>query len=505
MQIFKSFVDQALVIWRDSTGAARVGIVLLAAICMGAITGVGIWSSQPSYELVQGVELSDMPAAAAAFEKAKIEYKYEDDFLLVDKRKSAEARKALVEGGIINGQNDVELWSSLDTPDQIRQISKNNLESQIANSLMRMESIDDAKVTLSIPKDVRFSRKTHTPTAAVSLTISKVVEFDHMQAVAVADMVASSVLGMQPDNVVITDQYATNYETDGSFGHLSTQVRHRSSEEFQLMAKAQDLLFTSLGVGNAKVKISTVYEFPDSVIEEKEIDAENGVTVKEDSFSKTKKSNEPSALGVTGSNANNGSIAPPTSIGVTEDKEEKILIEKQFPQKTTTSKHNTPSLKTMTTSVIINSKDLPVDENNVVLPEVKAQYESMVKSAIGFDESRGDQFALNFVKFAESTTESAVVAAPIPWENIHQVLKNISLGFAGLIALLVGLMAFKKLTPVPTVTDPVPAGRASQIGQLSELVKQNPEVFSQIIAAWSNADPLVDEQDKSRKQPLQAA
>ena len=52
MQTLKSFLNQALLIWRDSTGAGRVGIALLLTICVGGIISVGIWSAQPNYVLL---------------------------------------------------------------------------------------------------------------------------------------------------------------------------------------------------------------------------------------------------------------------------------------------------------------------------------------------------------------------------------------------------------------------------------------------------------------------
>ncbi len=52
MQTLKSYLDQSLLVWKDSTAAARFGIILLLLICFGAIVGVGIWSAQPQYVAV---------------------------------------------------------------------------------------------------------------------------------------------------------------------------------------------------------------------------------------------------------------------------------------------------------------------------------------------------------------------------------------------------------------------------------------------------------------------
>ena len=63
MQTLKSFLNQSLLIWRDSTGAGRVGIALLLAICLGGIISVGIWSAQPNY-VVLARDIDDPGQAA---------------------------------------------------------------------------------------------------------------------------------------------------------------------------------------------------------------------------------------------------------------------------------------------------------------------------------------------------------------------------------------------------------------------------------------------------------
>ena len=75
MQTLKSFLDQSLLIWKDSTAAARFGIGLLTLICVGAVIGVGIWSSQPYYiVLASDLEPSQASKVIDALEAGNISY-----------------------------------------------------------------------------------------------------------------------------------------------------------------------------------------------------------------------------------------------------------------------------------------------------------------------------------------------------------------------------------------------------------------------------------------------
>ena len=95
MKTIKPYIDALLKIWQDSSPAARVGILLLTALCIVAIGGVGYWSVQPSYVvLVSELESDKLDKVIDALDKAGIEYKLTGagGNLLVDKRDYANAR-----------------------------------------------------------------------------------------------------------------------------------------------------------------------------------------------------------------------------------------------------------------------------------------------------------------------------------------------------------------------------------------------------------------------------
>jgi flagellar biosynthesis/type III secretory pathway M-ring protein FliF/YscJ len=89
MQTLKSFLDQSLLIWKDSTAAARFGLAILLVICIGGITGVGVWSTQPNYVILAS-DLAPEQAGKAidALDTAGIAYQVKGtgSIILVDSR-----------------------------------------------------------------------------------------------------------------------------------------------------------------------------------------------------------------------------------------------------------------------------------------------------------------------------------------------------------------------------------------------------------------------------------
>ena len=65
-----------------------------------------------------------------------------------------------------------------------------------------------------------------------------------------------------------------------------------------------------------------------------------------------------------------------------------------------------------------------------------------------------------------------------------------SLGIAAITALIIGFLVLGKIKPAPPTTEntgPIDSDRNQSISKLSDLVKNNPEVFSQIVEAWAGS------------------
>ena len=78
------------------------------------------------------------------------------------------------------------------------------LEGQIANTIESIEGVDSAEVQLVLPKDQLFQDQASQATAAVM--VSAPMGLDASTVRGIAHQVASSVQGLDPEDVTITDQ-----------------------------------------------------------------------------------------------------------------------------------------------------------------------------------------------------------------------------------------------------------------------------------------------------------
>ena len=499
MQTLKSFLDQSLLIWKDSTAAARFGIGLLLVLCVGAILGVGIWSYQPHY-VVLASELAPDKAAKVidALDSADIAYqvKGSGSIILVDNRQWSRAQIAAGKLGIGETGSDMEDVTPWMDPLNQQNIFRRNLERKLEDSIARFKSIESADVHLSIPEKQAFIRQSSDPSAAVMIEVAAGTRFGEAQASAIASLVANAVAGLSTHHVSITDSAGTEYATDASLGRLSKQEEYRMTRERELSQKAERILTRFLGFGNASVAVTTDYNFPEGTTTTTEFDPEKRVVVDETIKSSTSTGQDSLAAGTAGtaSNVTGNAVSnsgKKTVVSKTEDLTSKYEVSKTQ----RTESVNTPVLNMMTVSVLVNSKSVE-DEAQIIPAQMREQVEALVRQAVGLREGK-DQITVEFFEFVDPLPLADPVSAPMPWDQINLVLKNLSLGIAAIVALFIAMKVLKKIQP-ELATVPEGGSKSDQVDQLGDLVMQNPEVFAKIIAAWSNQTGEADESEASK-------
>ncbi|MDG2183005.1 MAG: hypothetical protein P8L78_15050, partial [Mariniblastus sp.] len=149
-------------------------------------------------------------------------------------------------------------------------------------------------------------------------------------------------------------------------------------------------------------------------------------------------------------------------------------------------------LNALSIAVTINKQDRDATQ----IAELKTTLESSIGTACGVRIGK-DQITVDFIDFVTEEPLDPVATSTIPWDQINEILKNISLGVAALVALFIAFRTFKKFQPDPIVTSEAAAAPTSQLTQLSELVKQNPEVFAKIIDSWASLETETETKEES--------
>lgn len=487
MQTLKSFLNQAMLIWTESTGAGRIGIALLLAISVGGIIGVGVWSSQPNYVVLAGDLAPDQASKMIdSLDSANISYqiKGSGSMLLVDRKDYSRAKIEAGKLGIQSTEDEMDSPSPWMDPNSQLEMYRRNRQKRLEKIIAGYEAVESAKVTLTIPPRQAFIRKTDSPSAAVQITIASKSKFGEADASAIASLVSSSVNGLTTDKVSITDTLGNVYETDSSMGRLTKQEEFRISRERELSQKAEHLLTKILGFGNASVAVTTDYDFSFGTKESLKVDSDDKALTKEEV--KNVKTEGPTLVaGGVAAATSSSEIGDPSRAEGTMSETEDLKNEYMVSQVKTMETNQTPVLKLMTVSVLVNQTKVQ-DENQTVPADIKTSIENLVSQAVGLRGAQ-DEITVEFFEFVEAMELEEEPVAAIPWDQINEILKNVSLGIAALVALFIGLKVLKSFRP-NQVESEAALDQTSQVNQLSDMVKDNPEIFSKIIATWSNLD-----------------
>lgn len=496
MQVLKTFLDQSIKVWQESTAAARFGIILLLLIGLTMIVGVGFWSAQPNYVALRDeLSHSESTQLMAALDQADIAYQIKGAgrMILVDKRDFEQASVLAGSRGIGSDTAVIEAASPWMDPLSQQNVLNRNLERQIAHSIKQFTNIESATVHLSIPERQPFLRQADAPSASVVLGIAKGHRFTESNASTIAQFVANAVPGLRPDQVVISDTSGKLYTSEQDSGQVTWQEEFRTQRERDLTHKAQSLLNNFLGIGNSQVVLTAEFAFPDGTTETVEFDPDKRVATREEVTNSTSTGqgvngagqtlNNPTGTAGVASNQSSGRQSDPSrSQG---HKSETINSEYMVSKTTRKEVVRTPVRERMTISVVVNSKKV-LNKSNEIPATVKASIEALVKQAVNFRDGV-DEFGLAFEEFVDAMPVMEPVPSAIPWEQIQTVLRNLSLGVAALVVLYFGRKVFKNLQPVSISTTSALSGeQGAKVSQLGDLVKQNPEVFAKILASWAN-------------------
>ncbi len=471
---------------------------------MVAIGGVGYWSIQPSYVvLVSESESEKVDKVIDALDKAGIEYQLSGagGNLLVDKRDYAKARLLARSNGVASAADQASgsLGGAFGSPTERRNLARLQKQQNLAATIKKMTIVDHADVHLNVPNKGPFERKTSAPSASVLLTLRPGERLSDQQASSIASFVAFAVEDLRPEAVQITDKDGRSYTIpDEQVHQISSQVEYVAEAERKLAKKAETQLLHFLGYGNASVQVNLDLTFTHGSKTTTSYDPDGKVPTEEDLVSETTSNADEPAVGSAGVASNLQTRRRGAGSTNIQSKTENIKTSYLVPKTEETEANSTPIRNFMTVSVLVNSDAEGVkSEDGSLLAGLDQKVTSIVKNAVGFKDD-ADTISVEFLPFPSAGLSLDPVAAPFDWSRLTSIIENASLAIAAGLAFLMGVLLLRRFRPMPEQETSsrgpqLDRERLESVNQLSSLIKDNPEVFTQIVRSWSGTEG----QDKS--------
>ena len=395
--------------------AALVGVAAgVAAVLVALMLRVG---EAPTALLYSNLDLREAAEVTAALDQAGITYEARGDgsTILVNRDDVGTARLMLAEQGLVtSGSVGYELFDAQSalgqTEFQQNMNRKRAIEGEIARTLMSMRGVNSARVLIALPERQLFQAEAAPVTASVSVdTGGREMTSEEVQAI--QQLVSTAVTGLRPDRVTIVDGnnrlLAAGGEGEGFTAAAASE--RRTEIETRLQATLLNLVEGVVGPGAARVQVTADIDESRQTVQAQEFDPD-GQVVRSTSSQQSNSSD---------SQGTNGGV-----VGVEEQlpEGEQDAAAAQGPTSSSDETGETTNYEisnTVTTTVrepgTIQRLSVAVAVDGVVTPaaggegeptyaprseEDMQRIQQLVRSAMGFNESRGDQVEVVNVRFA---------------------------------------------------------------------------------------------------------
>ncbi len=359
------------------------------------------------------------------------------------------AQQGLPSGGSIVGYEIFDRSETMGTSSFVMNINMMRaLEGELARTISSLTQVESARVNLVIPRQELFSRDKQEPTASVVVKLRGVSELTKEQIGSITHLVAAAVPGLKPSKVTLVDSRGrmlsggSGDDNDASTA-ASNAEEQKVTYENRLKNTLETLIEKSVGIGKVKVTVSADIDF-DRVVTNSETYDPNGQVArsvqsgeeKEESSEKEGKENTSVANNLPGTQASQGANGSNRLIDKTDETTNYEISKTVENHVKETGKINKLSVAVLVDGNYTEDKD----GKQTYTPrsdDERKQIDTLVKSAIGYDEKRGDKVDVVNMRFMAIADNSASLS-PLEWlkQDLHSIVQTVVFGGVAVLVIL---------------------------------------------------------------------
>ncbi|GAB4393671.1 MAG: flagellar basal-body MS-ring/collar protein FliF [Kiloniellaceae bacterium] len=445
-------------------GPARLG--MMAAVSAGIIAFFIYLTSRlasPDMALLYGdLDTQDSGQIIARLEQMNVPYQLTEEGgkIFVPQDQVGRTRVVMAEEGLPSGGSiGYEIFDrseGLGTTNFVQNINHvRALEGELARTIRSVSSVKQARVHLVLPRRELFSRDRQDPSASIVLMLGGSRTLDRQQVSSIQHLVAAAVPGLKPTMVSIIDDKGNLLARGTEEGDLS-QTATRSEEmrvgyESRLVRTIEELLARSLGPGNVRAQVSAEMDF-DRVTENAEIFDPDGQVVRSTQVVEEQASNQDGApAGVTVGNNLPDALPELDGAGGSQSSTSRTeeTVNYEITKTVKTHIREAGMVRRLSVAVMVNGKTVQDAEGNPTYEPRSAEemekITALVRSAVGYDEARGDTIEVVEMPFVEVATGDGVIDDGLFGLTKADLMRIAELLVLGVVAVLVLLLVVRPL------------------------------------------------------------
>src|ERR1700712_2374367 len=487
-------------------------------------------STEDSSSIIKDLEREAIP----------FELRNEGAVIMVPKDKVTRLRMKLAESNLPKGGGvGYEIFDKSDALGTTSFVQNINhlraLEGELARTIRAIDRIQAARVHLVLPERPLFSRETPEPSGSIVVRVRGALEPQQIRAI--RHLVASAVNGLKPQRVSIVDE-AGQLLADGASGDADNAIgdERRVGFEKRMRNQIEAIVSSVVGMGRARVQLSADFDYNKVTQTSDRFDPE-GRVLRSSQTREESTANGDNSAQVTVNNELPGGGGRQDNPAGPRDQSKKSEETNNYEISRTTKTEVTEAgrVNRISVAVLVDGIYSKNEKGEMVYQERnKEQLDriaALVRSAIGFDQKRGDQVEVVNLKFAEAPAVPPL-AEPTGILGFLQFTKDdvmyvIELGVMMLLSLVVLFMVIRPLVrrilaseEIASLTDdsfPALTDESAQAGQglaaanataqmidvaqvqgqvhaqsvhrVGELAERNPNETASIVRQWLSEQP----------------
>jgi len=250
----------------------KLALALVTAVALCCMLFLVVWASRPEYGLLYSkLDPGDAAQIVEDLKSNKVSYKLKDGGSTIEvpsnqiyELRLKYAGKNLVSSGAVG----YELFdkNNLGLTEFMQKINlKRALEGELSKTINQIDAVQASRVHLVIAEPALFVDEESKSSASVILKLKGNITLDNKQILGITHLVASSVEGLAPEDVVIMDSRGAILSklSGGStdVGLSNNQLEMKEKVERYLSQKAQSMLDVVLGANNSIVRVAATLNF----------------------------------------------------------------------------------------------------------------------------------------------------------------------------------------------------------------------------------------------------
>lgn len=485
-------------------GPGRIGAMIAVTVLLAAFFAFVIARvTTPSMSVLYS-DLTTQDASAIVRELASQNIPHslvgDGTTIQVAEEKIASARMALAELGLpAGGSMGYEIFDqsgSFGTSSFVQNVNHlRAMEGELARTISSLRNVALARVHLAIPERQLFVREQREPTASIVLKVRGQIEKSETRAI--QHLVSSAVEGLKPSRVSIVDESGRLLASGSGTGDEGVGGAELDEREQRLESRLEDevteILASVVGPGRARVQLSVDLDYNRITQTSDTFDPDGQVVRSTQTRTENNAVNQPQGGQVTAGNqlpaADAGGAGGDADSELSERNEETVNYE--ISKTTRTQITEAGQVERISVAVLVDGRYTP-DGNGgfTYAPREQAELDqitALVRSAVGFDENRGDKVEIVNLRFHQSP-DAALLAGTVEGEagvimglskaDLFKIAEYVVLA---LMTIIVSLVALRPLVRRVITEDEKPALASPEVSATQQAVEAE-EIKNQRIA-----------------------